>query len=221
MNKKEFKDESMGCVGLNKYSFNENKNAKNEKNICKIVVNDANNTQKHIKTVSNNDLTELSLYVKVLLDAYRSIPKIIGIIDRMIESKASTISYSNVYGSSYETYSQVDKLISMGERKNKLLNLYVMIEEMLKSLNDIDRKILILKFVRHDTVNEIAEEINLTERSVYRKIIKIVNNLALFMIEKNWGVNFIKNQLGDEPWLTELYNKKKKEDLVNIKRGNR
>ena len=96
-----------------------------------------------------------------------------------------------------------------------------MVEKMLESLDEQSRKIIILKFVRHDTAEEISKEVDLTERTVYRHITKILENLAIFMIQQNWTVSFIKNQIGDEAWLYEIFKQKRREELHNIERGKR
>lgn len=191
----------------------DNRDKKRKNNI--LNCNFTPKTTNFVKTTRENsnidEFEELKNYIKALLEIYKSLPNIIGIIDKIIENKASIISPYNIYGNSYlATYKDIDRLIDMGERKNKLLNLYVIIETLLDSLNDDDRKIAVLKFVQKNTSKEISKEINTTERTVFRKANNVIDKLTSFAIQKNWTASFLKNQIGNEPWIEDVLNSKTK-----------
>ena len=209
---------------------NNNLNSQKEEN-CKINPKDLKKepkTRKKEETVGNKGIntsleqaykTKLTTLIKTLLEAYKSLPKIINIIENVIEKKASTIPMSNIYGNSYNTtLRDMNKLINMGERKDKLINLFVIIETMLKSLNDEDRKFAVLKFVQKTTTPELAKEFNVCERSVFRKSIKVIENLALICLGKNWTTAFIKNQIGNESWIYDIYNSKLEDEIAYKKK---
>lgn len=186
--------------------------AKNEANICK------NGKNYDEKLLSIAYKSELNIYIKVLLEAYKSLPNIINIIDRIIEKRASSIMpVTTIYGSNYfNTFSEMNKVIDLTDRKDKLLNLFVIIENLLDSLNDNDRKIAVLKFVQKNTTEEIAKEMKTTDRTIYRRTNKIIEKLAIYMLKQNWTSEFLKSQIGNEPWIKELFNKKKiSENVIN------
>ena len=182
---------------------------------CSTISN-KNEYEKLVKIASKTDLL---IYIKVLLEAYKSLPNIINIIDRIIEKRASTIPMTSIYGNSYySTYTEMNKMINLGARKDKLLNLYVIIENMLDSLDDKDRKIAVLKFVQKNTTEEIAKETNIAERTIYRQVKKIIEKLGVYMLSQNWDTDFIKKQIGqNEPWLEDLFYRKKHEELKKLK----
>lgn len=188
---------------------------KNIKNNAKTIKYD------NFPTINKNKLlldearkTNLIVYIKTLLEAYKSLPNIIHTIDKIIENRASTLPTSYIYGDSYlATYRSIDKVIDLGERKNKLLNLYVMIEKLLDSLIDKDRKIIILKYVKKCTTEEIAEETKSVTRTIYRRINSTLEKLATNALKNNWTSYFIKTQIGNEPWLEEIFNEKLKKEL--------
>ena len=181
----------------------ENKKRKN--NFDKQKIN--KNSKKNNNFLKFDNKDKLLAYIKVLFDIYKSLPKIISLIDRIIEKKASTLlPASSIYGDSYlETHNQINKVLDMTERKDKLLNLYIIIENMLNSLNNDDKKFAILRFIKKARVDDIAKEFNLTERSIYRKNSKVLENVYDFMIKQNWNISFLESQIGNEPWIKEMY----------------
>lgn len=195
-----------------------NKKRKKCENNCNICSNSTKITHISKQKYDNSLLdeaykTDLVIYIKTLLEVYKSLPNIINIIDKIIEKKASILSTSNIYGNSYlATYNDIDKVINMGDRKNKLLNIYVIIEKLLDSLEDKDRKIAVLKFVQKNTTEEIAKDIGATERTVFRRALRIIEKLSIYALKNNWSTTFIKNQIGNEPWIQEIYNKKKNDE---------
>ena len=203
------------------------KKRKNDKNKVEKMANNSKNIDNDAK-IENKKLiaeaykTDLIIYIKVLLDAYKSLPSIMNIIDRLIEKRASSvIPASYIYGNNYlTTYSEINKVIDMSERKDKLLNLYVIIENMLNSLNERERKIAVLKFVQKCNTEDIAKDFGTTDRTIYRTANRIVEKLAIFLLKQNWNSEFIRFQIGsNEPWLIELFKKKKAEEKINKQRG--
>ena len=164
--------------------------------------------------------SDLITHIKVLFEAYKYLPKIIMTIDHIIEKRASSvIPTASIFGGKSSTYGEMNKVIDLSQRKDKLLNLYVMVDKMLDGLSSIERKLAVLKFIQKSCVEDIAKEIGLTERTVFRQSIRILEKLAVFMLEKQWNSEFIKFQIGNEPWLSEIFKKKKQEEETNLIRA--
>jgi len=173
------------------------------------------------KIVEDAYKTDLICYIKTLLEAYRTLPNILKILDKIIEKRASTIMpNSYIYGNSpSSTYNEIDKVINLTERKNKLINIFVMTETMLNSLNEQDKKICKLKFIKKCLVEDIAIEFKTTERTIFRRCHTILDKLAIFCATNNWNSAFIKNQINDEQWLFEIFKKKQLDLVANKKQG--
>lgn len=185
----------------------------------------SNYKKQYEKNLENQLLTEaknsdLFAYIKVLLRAYKSIPNIISILDKIIEKRATTIiPTSSIYGGKFSTYGEIDHVINLADRKDKLINLYVMTGEMLSCLENQDKKLLTLKYVKMLTSEEIASALNITERTIFRRVNSALNKLAISLLKKNWTSQFIKSQMGDEPWLNEIYEKVKNDEISNLSRA--
>lgn len=164
--------------------------------------------------------TKLNIYVKTLLEAYRTLPNVIKILDQIIESRASNAMLSSGLFSS--TYDEIDKVIELSERKDKLLNLYVICDNMLRMLPEKQRKFAIMKFVKKRNIESIAEELGTTKRSVYRSANNIIKLLCIKLLERNWDTKFIEFQICEnEHWLETIFEKKLKEEEANNKRKNK
>ncbi len=185
---------------------------------CENSTSFAKNTIKIAnKRVKLNDSNfELFIYIKVLLSAYKTLPNIIGYLDKLIEKRASSFIFtSTIYGSNNSTFSEMNHVIDLSERKDKLLNLFVMSENLISSLSGDEKRLAVMKWVKNLSAEEIAFSFGITERTVYRRILTIQKKLMKFLIDKNWTASFIRSQIGNEPWLEELYCKKLRDEKSN------
>ncbi len=79
---------------------------------------------------------------------------------------------------SEETEEIADKITDLIERKNKLINLKLVIDECVKKLPINLREIIILKMKYVCSVESMASILNVTKRTVFRKIKKAMSALA-------------------------------------------
>ena len=158
----------------------------------------------------------MKVWVKTLLSIYGSIPNIIKVIDQIITNQAT-----NPFGASHfcaiNTYGQFEKVIDFYERKNKLINIYVLIEKLLEGVSEEEKTLIKLKYEKRITIDGIAQKLMLDRRSVYRKLDAMVKKLASFSLSKGWTTTFISHQLENEPWVAEQYNAYKKESISKTK----
>lgn len=160
--------------------------------------------------------TQLNIYVKTLLEAYRTLPNVIKILDQIIESRASNAMLGGLFSS---TYDEIEKVIELGERKDKLLNLYYIADNMLKMLTEKQRNFVEMKFIKKRSIESIAEELGITKRNVYRNANNIIKTLCIKMLEKKWDSKFINFQIGEnERWLENIFENKLKEEDSNNQR---
>lgn len=158
--------------------------------------------------------TQLNIYVKTLIEAYRTLPNVIKILDQIIESRASNAMLSSGLFSS--TFDEIEKVIELTERKDKLLNLYHIADNMIKMLTEKQKKFVVMKFIKKRSVESISEELGITKRNVYRTANTIIKFLCLKMLERKWDSEFIKFQIGEnEHWLENIFDSKLKEEISN------
>ena len=167
----------------------------------KIKNKDITNYLKNI-----DDEQKMKLWIKTLLSIQSSLPEIIKSIDKIIEINASSLSFVNdIYNTERSTYAQVEKVIDLTERKNKLLNIYLISKNLMSCISEDDRLFLKRKYIFNWTADDLALEYQISIRTVFRRIEKLIEQIYERIRGKNWSVNFINLQVKDESWLLEKF----------------
>ena len=164
-----------------------------------------------IKNVSNylkliSDEQKMKLWIKTLLSVQSTLPEIIKSVDKIIEINASSLSFvTDIYNTEKSTYAQVEKVIDLTERKNKLLNLYLISKNLFLSVNEEDRLYLKRRFLFNWTAEDLASEYKISIRTVFRRIEKLIDSIYEKIKKNNWSINFINLQVKNENWLLEKF----------------
>ncbi len=161
-----------------------------------------------------NDEQKIKLWIKTLISIQSNLPEIIKSVDKIIEVNASSLSFiSDIYNTQKGTYAQVEKVIDLTERKNKLLNLYLISKNLLTGLAEDERTFLKRKFVYNWTSEELAIDYQISTRTVFRRIEKLLEKIYEFTKRKNWSLSFIISQVKNESWIFEKFNKFAKDSM--------
>ena len=154
-----------------------------------------------------DDKAKMKIWIRTLLYTFRIITKIINTIDKVIIERASNYSFmANIFNVTKKLENQIDIVIDMSERKQKLLNIYVMTKQIFELLPDEYLNIATKKFYEDMNNEEIAEELNISIRSVFRKVNDLIEYVYNRLIKNNWSLKFIELQVKGEDWLIERYN---------------
>ena len=73
------------------------------------------------------------------------------------------------------------------------------------SLDDLD--FIEKRYMYNWTGEDLAKEFNISLRTVYRKIDKLISTIFNFAIKNNWSLRFIESQIKNETWLKERFEK--------------
>lgn len=181
-----------------------------EKNILKLE-----KIRNYIENLKND--VKMKFWIKTLLSSFSTLPEIIKTVDKIIELQASSMSFcSDIYNREGSSYCQLEKVIDMSERKNNLVNLYVLIKELYRSLDIENAEIIEKKYLYGYSCEDIAKELGVSTRTIYRRIDKIVDQIYDTCKMRNWSLAFIESQLKDEGWIKERFIKIVTEYFKNI-----
>lgn len=145
-------------------------------------------------------------WCKSFLSIYNIIPSLIKSIDKLVYLKS--INSSNFYSSCTEdTYSQVDKIAELTQRKVNLINLKVLADETLLELEDEKRKLLILRFIDNLECKKCIELSGMPRRSYFRALNKAVEDFEKILIRKIGHNAVIKKSLSKEDFFEEIFDK--------------
>ncbi|MBQ8425315.1 MAG: sigma-70 family RNA polymerase sigma factor, partial [Clostridia bacterium] len=150
-----------------------------------------NNNQLNIINKHDKDI-DLKIWIKTLLYSYKVFPNLINTVDKIINLQASSMSFtSSIYNNSNSTKSQIERIIDLSERKKSLINIHLMIDKIFKDLSYNNRELAEKKFIDKLTNEEIAQEYDISTRTVYRKLNKIIDEIYTYFLKMNWNLKFI------------------------------
>ncbi len=189
----------------------QNENTIQENNLKQTLLSN------YIKSL--DDEKRMKFWIKTLLSSYGIFPEIIKTIDKIIELKASSVSFASDIYNFTSTYNQVEQVIDLTERKNYLLNIHCICNKILESVNKSDFEFLEKRFVYNWKTEELASEFNISTRTVYRRIEKLIDDIYLTLKANNWSTRFIESQIKNEDWLKQRYYRQIREYFKFINYG--
>ena len=158
----------------------------------------------YIENLSDEQKTKF--WIKTLFASYSTLPEIIKTVDRIIELQASSTAFVNdIYNVQKSAFDQMEKVINLGERKKNLVNIYIMVGELYKSLDNESVEIIEKKYLYNYSTEALARDLGLSSRTIYRRIDKIIDEVYLLCKKRNWRVAFIESQLKEEDWIKQRY----------------
>ncbi len=146
------------------------------------------------------------VWAKTILSVYRYLERICGAIDKIVMQSA--LGSGEVTGGAYShnnVYSISQKIIDYSQRKVTLINLKVLVEDILKNIPISDAKILIERYVNGAKRREISERLEISMRTVYRKIERAEKSFLSKMCQKGYSSFKLQQFLKDEVWIKSAY----------------
>ena len=163
-----------------------------------------------------DDKTKMKFWIKTLLSSYKFFPEIISTIDKIIDLQATSLSfYADVYNMNRSSLKEYEKVIDLSERKNNIINIYLMTKKLMDGLSYEDLDIIEKKFIDGWNSEEIASELGISKRTVFRKINRILYEIYLKCKQDKWTVRLIESQTKSESWLQDKYIKLVTENYKN------
>lgn len=186
----------------------------------KNIIKNVDFQQQNAKNELDNGEIKLLAWIKTLLVIKRFLPNIICLVDKHILNMAqNSQTGSFIFGDvSQGTYGQVEAILNMEQRKMSLVNINLMIEEMLGSLDEKYKKFVYYKYFKNKNFVFCANELNIDERTAYRWHKLILIKLLKFCKLNNWKEDFFVAQLKDEKWILPHFEKSYK-SISNIFAG--
>ncbi len=123
----------------------------------------------------------MKLNIEDVFKAYKYSYSLTKSYDKLILSEALNSYYYSInnYITTEESYNKIIKLI---ERKNKLINFKIKMDKILKNIDKTFRAILIQKYIKNFSAESIADNLNLSLRTYFRRLEKaeatIINKLS-------------------------------------------
>lgn len=160
----------------------------------------------------------MKYWSKSALTIYRYLETMSNTVDKIVLSTGKT-SYSSMLQKYQSTYYQAGKMIELLERKRKMINLKVAVEDSFASLSVMDRRILGLVYVDGIKSEKVAKLLNMSLRTFFRRKFIALNNFSDSMEAKGFNNEFFIKEYSKERWFLSVYNeciqKNTNEDSLN------
>lgn len=125
-------------------------------------------------------------------------------LDRLVVglSRGNNVSAIPKYNS---TYFQASKIIELTERKRKVVNLKVAIEDSVARLDKTSRRIITLVFFDGIRSEAISQLMNMSIRTFFRRKLYAVNQFTNIMETLGYDVEFFESEYFGEKWFMSVY----------------
>lgn len=147
----------------------------------------------------------MKYWSKSALSIYRYLETMSNSIDKLVLDTGKA-SYNKDITSYQSTKYQTNKIISLMDRKRKLINLKVIVEEGLACISKDSRRILTLFYIDGITASLIAQLLGISLRTFFRQKMKALNEMAAELMSLGYGEEFFEEEYLGEPWFDVVYN---------------
>lgn len=160
----------------------------------------------------------MKYWSKSALTIYRYLETMSNTIDKIVVNTGKT-SYSSLLQKYQSTYYQAGQIIELVERKRKMINLKIAVEDSFAALDVLDRRILGLVYVDGVKSEKVAKLLNMSLRTFFRRKLIALSNFAEEMELAGFNNEFFIKEYSKERWFQSVYNeclqKNTNEDELN------
>lgn len=141
---------------------------------------------------------------KTILYIYKYLERITEGIDKLVEREALNSYY---YNSTRDNDVSIvaGKIIELTERKKRLINIKVLTEKSLKSIDSLLAKVLIGKYIDEDICEEIALRLNLPMRTFFRRLSQAEDMFSNALSRFGFNDEKLNKYLQGENWIIDVY----------------
>ena len=145
---------------------------------------------------------ELKIWSKTLLNVYGCLYKLCNAIDKLVLNFGLN---SGRFHGVEQTFSDAQKMIELTDRKVTLINLKVLVNKILNSLNETSCKILALKYIDRLNNETIIKSLNLKRRTYFRKFNSAINSFANLLLVNGFNKETAPEFIENENWIFDVY----------------
>lgn len=147
----------------------------------------------------------MKYWSKSALSIYHYLETMSKTIDKIVLDTGK--SSNNKELSNYQTtYCQTGKIIKLTDRKRKLINLKIIVEDGLARIPKESRRILTLFYIDGIKSNMIAQLLGISIRTFFRQKLKALEDFSQKLLDMGYDEEFFKEDYLCERWFEVVYN---------------
>ena len=139
------------------------------------------------------------------LSIYKYLSTMSSTIDRLIMDIGKS-SNSPTLQKFQSTYYQASKIIELMDRKRKMINLKVSVEDALNKLDKTNKRILTLVFIDGVKSELVAEILGISIRTFFRKKNSAIAEFSTIFQSLGYDEEFFERDYAHEQWFLSVYN---------------
>ena len=144
---------------------------------------------------------------KTILGVYKYLPRVTLAFDKLVKSRAYNSSATSLYNLAFNDIMNVaNSIINLTQRKNNLINLKVIIDKTLKSIDLTSARILIYKYFDNKKSADIAKMLNVCNRTYFRKVNSALTHFTYALARQGYDSFKLFQMLKNEKWIMSVYN---------------
>lgn len=147
-----------------------------------------------------------NVWAKTILSVYFYLEKITCAIDKIIESRVDASKYYS-RNSFNDIYTISNHILSLTDRKVKLINLKVLCDKALESMPEDMVRILLVAFVEKRRAEDAAKSLGISVRNYFRKMPLALKSFENALIHFGYTQKKLDEVYGDETLIVEAKNK--------------
>lgn len=141
------------------------------------------------------------IWAKTLLTTYNCLEPISDAIDKLVISQGVNSCCNNL-----TTLENAEKIINLIQRKKNMVNLKVIIENVMASLEPQSARILIMKYFDKVKPEVCFSLLGLSRRTYFRKIDKAIDEFSIHLKNFGYTSETLEQILKKENWIKEYFN---------------
>lgn len=146
----------------------------------------------------------MKYWSKSALSIYRYLETMSNTIDKIVLNTGKTS--NNITLQKYQTTGyQTTKIIELIDRKRKMINLKLAVEEGLSKISKEDRRILTLVYIDGVKSEMVAQLIGCSLRTFFRKKLNAMNQFMLALEVAGFDETFFMGEYSREGWIMPVY----------------
>ena len=143
---------------------------------------------------------------KTLLYTYKYLPRITDAIDKMVDRTAlNSFYYYDNNQKDNGVLAVSEKMLGLIQRKSRLINIKVLVDNALLGCESLYGQILIEKYIDNDTAEDIAQRHKLNIRTYFRKLELAETDFYSNIVKRGFDEKKLNEYLEEEKWILEVY----------------
>lgn len=145
---------------------------------------------------------------KTLFTIYRHLEKLANALDKLIEVKAmNCMSPSSVDIFDYTSLTVADKIIKLSNKKVGLINLKIIANKLLQSIDKKYARLLIARYIDNQKLSDIAKSMFISERTAVRWLQSAFVQCEKFFKTYEYYLVKVEDVFNYQPWIKDIYDK--------------